>query len=508
MATFTKDQASNLDQTLRPKEWDEYIGQAKIKENLRILLTAARERGHAAEHILLYGPPGLGKTTLANLIARTLGTNMRTTSGPAIERVGDLAAILTNLSPGDVLFIDEIHRLSKSIEEVLYPAMESGVLDIIIGKGPSARTVQLELPPFTLVAATTRMSLLSSPLRSRFSGGTFRLEFYSDKEIAYILERSAHLLETELTNGVLSSIATRCRSTPRTANYLLKRCRDLAQLESSAITDDIVNRTSALLEIDLAAGVAFRAVVHPFLRRGILELRPLLFDALAEPRALLGHLPGHVPVLLLHLRREPGEILLLPPVDLVDVGAHLPLRLSEVVAHLLGGVDVLLRPRLSLLLVEVVEGALGGVNVQRKRRQDGEGADGGDQREAGAGGHGFDLLKRHFSKAPAHRALRVSRSNQPRRPPRCRAHSLRGSVPERKTSARLPGQPERASIPEAGQSETSTMFSARAKVPPGRSAPASFMKAAQRGRASLAPVSLSARFSSSPTQTPVSRAGV
>ncbi len=269
MATFTKDQASNLDQTLRPKEWDEYIGQAKIKENLRILLTAARERGHAAEHILLYGPPGLGKTTLANLIARTLGTNMRTTSGPAIERVGDLAAILTNLSPGDVLFIDEIHRLSKSIEEVLYPAMESGVLDIIIGKGPSARTVQLELPPFTLVAATTRMSLLSSPLRSRFSGGTFRLEFYSDKEIAYILERSAHLLETELTNGVLSSIATRCRSTPRTANYLLKRCRDLAQLESSAITDDIVNRTFALLEIDHRGLHApdrrvLEAIIHKF----------------------------------------------------------------------------------------------------------------------------------------------------------------------------------------------------------------------------------------------------
>ena len=173
----TRDDANNLDRTLRPQTWDEYIGQVKTKENLRILLTAARERGHAAEHVLLYGPPGLGKTTLAHLISKTLGTNMKITSGPAIERVGDLAAILTNLSPGDVLFIDEIHRLSKSIEEVLYPAMESGVLDIIIGKGPSARTVQLELPPFTLVAATTRISLLSSPLRSRFSGGTFRLEY-------------------------------------------------------------------------------------------------------------------------------------------------------------------------------------------------------------------------------------------------------------------------------------------------------------------------------------------
>ncbi|NCN52732.1 Holliday junction branch migration DNA helicase RuvB [Candidatus Parcubacteria bacterium] len=247
---ISRDFASNLDQTLRPQSWDEYVGQEKIKENLRILLTAARERGHAAEHILLYGPPGLGKTTLAHLISKTLGTNMRSTSGPAIERVGDLAAILTNLSPGDVLFIDEIHRLSKSIEEVLYPAMESGVLDIIIGKGPSARTVQLELPPFTLVAATTRISLLSSPLRSRFSGGTFRLEFYSEDEIATILRRSAALLGVDTPDQIFSGIAARCRATPRTANYLLKRCRDLAQLEGGAITADTVSRTFGLLEID------------------------------------------------------------------------------------------------------------------------------------------------------------------------------------------------------------------------------------------------------------------
>jgi len=248
---FERDGAGNLDQTLRPQTWGEYVGQAKIKENLRILLTAARERGHAAEHILLYGPPGLGKTTLAHLISKTLGTNMKTTSGPAIERVGDLAAILTNLSPGDVLFIDEIHRLSKSIEEVLYPAMESGVLDIIIGKGPSARTVQLELPPFTLVAATTRISLLSSPLRSRFSGGTFRLEFYSDEEIAEILNRSASLLNVTAPSVMYGNIARRSRATPRTANYLLKRCRDLAQLEQSEISEDIVLRTFELLEIDL-----------------------------------------------------------------------------------------------------------------------------------------------------------------------------------------------------------------------------------------------------------------
>ncbi len=265
---FSRDGAGNLDQTLRPQSWEEYVGQEKTKENLRILLTAARERGHAAEHVMLYGPPGLGKTTLAHLIAKTLGTNMRTTSGPAIERVGDLAAILTNLSPGDVLFIDEIHRLSKSIEEVLYPAMESGVLDIIIGKGPSARTVQLELPPFTLVAATTRISLLSAPLRSRFSGGTFRLEFYSDEEIARILARSAALLGISASHEVMRDIATRCRATPRTANYLLKRCRDLAQLEGKELTADVVRRTFALLEVDtLGLGSPDRAVLDAIINK-------------------------------------------------------------------------------------------------------------------------------------------------------------------------------------------------------------------------------------------------
>src|SRR3989304_1433439 len=183
-----------LDQSLRPSRWDEYVGQKQIKDNLQILLKAAEERKHPPEHLLFYGPPGLGKTTLAHLIARETGRQIKITSGPAIEKVGDLASILTNLSPGDIIFIDEIHRLNKAVEEVLYPAMESGFLNIIIGKGPSARTIQLDLPPFTMVAATTRIALLSAPLRSRFSGGVHRLEFYSQNEIEEIIKRSANLL--------------------------------------------------------------------------------------------------------------------------------------------------------------------------------------------------------------------------------------------------------------------------------------------------------------------------
>lgn len=240
-----------LDNTLRPARWDEYIGQNGVKNNLRILLDAARERKQSPEHLLFYGPPGLGKTTLAHLIAQETRSQMKVTSGPAIEKVGDLASLLTNLSPGDILFIDEIHRLSKVIEEVLYPAMENGSLDIIIGKGPSARTIQLELPSFTLIAATTRIALLSSPLRSRFSGGVFRLEFYTEDEIRNILKRSARLLETNTDEGALAEIARRSRFTPRTANYLLKRCRDFGQVnKKQVLTKSVVEEALALLEID------------------------------------------------------------------------------------------------------------------------------------------------------------------------------------------------------------------------------------------------------------------
>lgn len=241
-----------LDSKLRPSKWAEYIGQTQIKDNLHILLEAARGRNQPPEHILFYGPPGLGKTTLAHLIAHETGRQMKVTSGPAIEKVGDLASILTNLSPGDILFIDEIHRLNKMVEEILYPAMESGSLDIIIGKGPSARTIQLDLPPFTLVAATTRIALLSSPLRSRFSGGVFRLEFYTDEEIKEIAKRSLSILGAghTLEDDALEEIAKRSRFTPRTANYLIKRVRDFAQVHKKPFSKKTVHEALSLLGID------------------------------------------------------------------------------------------------------------------------------------------------------------------------------------------------------------------------------------------------------------------
>ncbi len=240
----------SLDQALRPSKWADYIGQEHIKNNLHVLLTAAKERGHLPEHILFYGPPGLGKTTLSYLIAKETGAQIKVTSGPAIEKVGDLASVLTNLSPGDILFIDEIHRLNKTVEEVLYPAMEAGSIDIIIGKGPSARTVQLELPPFTLIAATTRIALLSAPLRSRFSGGVYRLEFYTNEEISRIIKRSAKILGIDIDTEASGEIARRSRFTPRTANYLLKRCRDYAQINKKEISLAMVLEALKLLNID------------------------------------------------------------------------------------------------------------------------------------------------------------------------------------------------------------------------------------------------------------------
>jgi Holliday junction DNA helicase RuvB len=239
----------NLDNTLRPQTFGEYIGQEKAKSNLDILLKAAKKRKEPVEHVLLYGPAGLGKTTLANIIAKEMGANIKTTSGPAIERVGDFGSILTNLQDGDVLFIDEIHRLNKLIEEVLYPAMEDFKLDIIIGKGPSARTIQLDLPKFTLIGATTKLGSLSNPLRNRF-GATHRLDFYKQDEIEKILTRSSKILNIEIEKTGLQKIASCSRFTPRVANRLLKRVRDFSQIKDKKTIDSAVAE-EALQMIDV-----------------------------------------------------------------------------------------------------------------------------------------------------------------------------------------------------------------------------------------------------------------
>lgn len=236
--------------SLRPKAFDEYIGQEKVKDLLKVYIDAAKGRGDALDHVLLYGPPGLGKTTLSGIIATEMGVNFRVTSGPAIEKQGDLAAILTNLAPGDVLFIDEIHRLSRNIEEILYPAMEDYVLDIIIGKGPAARSIRVPLPKFTLVGATTRAGQLTTPLRDRF-GVLLKLELYTHEELATIVKRSADLLGVAITEEGAFEIASRSRGTPRIANRLLKRVRDYAQVKGNGeITLEMAKLSLSALEID------------------------------------------------------------------------------------------------------------------------------------------------------------------------------------------------------------------------------------------------------------------
>lgn len=243
---------TNVDQVLRPAAWDEYVGQEKIKDNLRVIIDAAQKRGEAMDHVLFSGPAGLGKTTLAFLVAKEMGAPVRTTSGPALEKMGDMAAILTNLEPGEVLFIDEAHRINRLIEEVLYPAMEMRKLHLVIGKGPSARTLTLDLPPFTLVAATTRENLLSHPLRSRF-GAILRLDYYTIEDIKKILERSSRILGIKMSPEGVEVLAKAARATPRIANRLLKRARDYAEIHGEGLIDGaIAKKALEMLDVDEA----------------------------------------------------------------------------------------------------------------------------------------------------------------------------------------------------------------------------------------------------------------
>ena len=241
---------AQVELTLRPQTFDDYIGQDRMKRNLRLAIDAAKKRGEPVDHVLLYGPPGLGKTTMAGVIANEMGTGLRVTSGPAIERAGDLASILTNLQDGDILFIDEIHRLSRAVEEVLYSAMEDFKLDIVIGKGPAARSVRLDLPRFTVIGATTRTGSLAAPLRDRF-GHLFHLEFYKTGDIERIIKRSAKILNTTIADDAANALATRSRQTPRIANRLLKRVRDYADVNGDGIIDSrVTTHALELLEID------------------------------------------------------------------------------------------------------------------------------------------------------------------------------------------------------------------------------------------------------------------
>lgn len=305
-----------IDPALRPSRWEDYIGQEKIKKNLHIIIEAARKRGESMDHVLFSGPAGLGKTTLAMLVAKEMGANLKITSGPALEKMGDMAAILTNLEPHDVLFIDEAHRINRLIEEVLYPAMESRKLHLMIGKGPSARSLNLDLPPFTLVAATTRENLLSHPLRSRF-GATFRLEFYEPKSIEAILDRSARILGVKITPTALEVLSGAARATPRIANRLLKRARDYAEVHGKELIDLAeAEKTLDLLEVD-SRGLEpqdrrlLEVIIQKF-NGGPVGLNTLA-AALNEERGVIEDIYEPYLMSLGFLQRTPAGRLVLPP---------------------------------------------------------------------------------------------------------------------------------------------------------------------------------------------------
>ncbi len=287
----TSKENGELDSTLRPKSWEEYIGQEKLKKNLKIIIEAAKQRKEPPEHILFYGPSGLGKTTISYLVTKEIGTNIRVTSGPAIERPGDLAAILTNLSDGDILFIDELHRLGKSCEEITYPALEEFKLNLILGQGPMARTMELKLPRFTLIGATTKLAFLSSPLRSRF-GAIFQINFYETQSIEKIIQRSAQILKVEITEQAVKIIASCSRFTPRVANHLLKRIRDFAQVEGKGIINkDITQSTLSFLEIDeVGLGPGDKKILEIIIKKfsgGPVGLQALAAAAIEEEDTIL-----------------------------------------------------------------------------------------------------------------------------------------------------------------------------------------------------------------------------
>lgn len=301
-----------LDSALRPKKWDNYIGQERIKKNLRVMIEAAKRRSESPDHLLFYGPAGLGKTTLAYIVAQEFGSEIKTTSGPVIEKSGDLVALLTNLSPGDFLFIDECHRLNRYVEEYLYSAMEDYKLCLMLGKGPMAKTIDIELPPFTLIGATTRIDLISSPLRSRF-GAIMQLNFYEQEEIEKIIKRSARILDVEIETEAIKEIAERSRFTPRIANKLLKRVRDFAQIEGTGvITYEITNKALQFLEIDnLGLEPSDKKLIEMIIKRfdgGPVGLQALSAATSEEKNAILEIYEPYLTQLGLIKRTHKGRI--------------------------------------------------------------------------------------------------------------------------------------------------------------------------------------------------------